>query len=234
VTYRRSLMCARQVTYRRLMDFTAGTRKPSGERLYSPSPASSRLVHYLTVDGIPTLIDEISSAWDVRWAETPPIAFLLRDLHADRWVRFHSLPESKRYAETDEERAEILSRHHAVLNALESPPRLLATWPVFRSEPKPADGKGLWWRTIDYPNDFFAEPGQLYVRSVGYPSVEFDTLLSAAAEWEVANVIVGPPDLRWLYHPYDGGADVIAPTMEDRDRLRTEFSGWLSSYPGGL
>lgn len=40
--------------------------------------------------------------------------------------------------------------------------------------------------------------------------------------------------LRWLYHPDDGGADVIAPTPEGRDALRLKYRDWLSKHPKGL
>ncbi|WP_455550625.1 DUF3885 domain-containing protein [Actinomadura geliboluensis] len=35
-------------------------------------------------------------------------------------------------------------------------------------------------------------------------------------------------------HPYDGGADVIAPTVQDRDALRRGHADWLSARPSGL
>jgi hypothetical protein len=47
-------------------------------------------------------------------------------------------------------------------------------------------------------------------------------------------VIIAPPDDDWLYHPYDGGADVIAASSDARDVLRTRFAAWLSSHPSGL
>ncbi len=64
-----------------------------------------------------------------------------------------------------------------------------------------------------------------------YPSSEFDHFLRAAADRRLAG---GPPDLRWLYHPYDGGADVIAPSSVERDKLKSKFAAWLSDHPQGL
>ena len=182
-----------------------------------------------------TLIDEVLTAWHAEWGQTPPIAFRLRDLHPGQIpaVRFHSLPGSKRYAETDAERAEVLFRHHAVLTALAPPPQLIVIWPWFTSDSAPAPSEGVLWKVIENDDYFVVPAPDIYVRPYTYPSKEFDDMLSAAADWEVANVIVGPPDLHWLYHPYDGGADVIAATTQDRDRLRAEFSSWLSTHPQG-
>ncbi|MEV0456724.1 hypothetical protein AB0H89_16345 [Catellatospora methionotrophica] len=61
-----------------------------------------------------------------------------------------------------------------------------------------------------------------------------DVLLRAVADDELANVMLAPPDLRWLYHPYDGGADVILPTGGQRDELKHRHRDWLSDHPAGL
>jgi hypothetical protein len=61
-----------------------------------------------------------------------------------------------------------------------------------------------------------------------------DQLLRAVADNDLGNVIVGPSDLRWLYHPYDGGADVIAASSIERDALRDRHPTWLSNHPSGL
>ena len=42
------------------------------------------------------------------------------------------------------------------------------------------------------------------------------------------------PDLRWVYHPYDGGADVLTTLAPRRDALRARYRDWLSPHPGGL
>ncbi|WP_214411268.1 DUF3885 domain-containing protein [Sphaerisporangium fuscum] len=58
--------------------------------------------------------------------------------------------------------------------------------------------------------------------------------LLAIADDEISNVLLGPADLRWLYHPYNGGADVILPTRAERDALKDRHPTWLSTHPSGL
>lgn len=55
--------------------------------------------------------------WTEKWPGHPAAADL-KHRFRDRWVRFHSLPESKRYPETDAEYEVLLSRHHTVLGEL--------------------------------------------------------------------------------------------------------------------
>ncbi|MFD6971116.1 hypothetical protein [Streptomyces sp. NPDC059949] len=48
----------------------------------------------------------------------PPEAHQFKHAYADRWVRFHSLPESKRYPEDETEYAIVLDRYNTVLDEL--------------------------------------------------------------------------------------------------------------------
>jgi len=57
--------------------------------------------------------------------------------HRDRWVRFHSLPESKRYASDEIERRTILHRHYTVLGELFSGADVLIMTSKFSFGPQP-------------------------------------------------------------------------------------------------
>lgn len=46
------------------------------------------------------------------FGELPPVGHVLRSAIAERWLRIHSLPHSKRYAETEPEYDELLRRHN--------------------------------------------------------------------------------------------------------------------------
>jgi hypothetical protein len=60
------------------------------------------------------LADTVRAAWQRRWPQCPAIAHRLRVCYPERWVRFHSLPGSKRHAEAASEYAIILDRHNTV------------------------------------------------------------------------------------------------------------------------
>ena len=61
-----------------------------------------------------------------------------------------------------------------------------------------------------------------------------DDLLRRVADWQATGVLVTDTALRWLFHPYDGGADLIASSAIERDQLKTRFKEWLSPRPDGL
>ncbi|MFI6339695.1 hypothetical protein [Streptomyces sp. NPDC050535] len=47
-------------------------------------------------------------------------------------------------------------------------------------------------------------------------------------------MIITDTGLSRVYHPYDGGADVILTVSGERDRLRRRHPGWLPGNAAGL
>jgi hypothetical protein len=189
----------------------------------------------------------LTELWELRWAKCPPFAHWLGSHYPDRWVRFHSLPGSKRYASNDTEYETILDRHYTVISELgpgseivvitsewtPTPELTLQQWPR-RSEIAP---RARHWRTLLEEPDVdpeYRSYTQLYAEAVPWRPSGIDALLRAVADDELANVIVAPTDLRWLYHPYDGGADVIAESQAERDALKARHADWLSGHPSGM
>lgn len=186
-------------------------------------------------------LDWLTNAWDAKFPGTPPIGHLVRNDH--RWVRFHSLPESKRYAENEAEYDELLRRHHAVIDKLAGPEAdlilITSSWsPTKHARSRPhalkaaAPNANLWRSLVVDPDDGWFT--NLFVSKTNGDPASLDRLLRLVADDVTADVLLTTGDLDWLYHPYDGGADVIASTVEQRDSLRAEFSAWLSSHPAGL
>jgi len=181
----------------------------------------------------------LSHAWDEHWAEEP-LGHVLRDAHQDRWVRFWSLPNAKRYADTDAEHAEILSRHLTVLRTLaqDTPVWVIAQdWDgrdIHSGWSRDAiPGRWPWRRSHDFAaTDELGVLGSFYwVRSSAVQDLV--GLLGDVAD-DRANVVIGGPDLAWVYAPYDGGADVILPTRAQRNALARRHRRWKSTRRNGL
>jgi hypothetical protein len=181
----------------------------------------------------------LTEGWKRNWPDSDSVGSWPRG-HQDRWVRFHSLPESKRYADSPEEYVEIIRRHRTVLAELSvtvAPedlvviardwgPRDLATgWSKTH-----LPGAWPWQRHEADDPEFGFE--YLWV-CTGLTDSQLDALLTAAAD-DQAHVILAEPALTWLYCPYDGGADVILPDKTTRDILRDRHTDWLSALPSGL
>lgn len=185
-------------------------------------------------------MEPLTALWRTRWGGVP-VTYELRGDHADRWVRFHSLPGSKRYAETEEEYGVILGRHRTVLAELGADDGLYVIAGYFAdarfgAAPDPRIHPGaVPWLTIE-PDErsFFEMPLTLWASRTSLDRTALDPVLRGAADEKLVYVIICPPDLRWLYLPYDGGADIIAPTVHDRDVLKSRHADWLSAHPSGM
>ena len=167
---------------------------------------------------------------------------------AERWVRFHSLPVSKRYPENDAEHAEVLARHNAILGELIHPGAhvVLVTTGYsgssvpMRSYPEVIayDPGAVSWRTVAMHrvDEGFEEPSywHLFASVREWWPGEFDPLVRLVAEDAIANVLVVAPDCRWALHPYDGGTDVISESPDARRLLRAKHVAWLSARGDGL
>lgn len=170
---------------------------------------------------------------------------MLRSHFRDRWVRFHSLPESKRYPEDEAEYRILLDRHNVVVGELAQPRQnllLLTTTFSETSAPTTAPAEcpsASFWRTVsmhEVEPEVFDFPAfwHVYVSQVGWWPGVFDPVIRLAADDVLADVLICDADCRWIVHPYDGGMDVIASSTPARDRLRAKFGAWLSARPDGL
>ena len=172
----------------------------------------------------------LSFLWDQKWDNYVPVTHFVRG-DAQRWIRLHSLPASKQYAETDGERAEILKRHKMALADLLEPQgnhnvivigqdydwndsgafsfrRLMPTsWP---------------WRAVRPEVD-----GSTYYAWVVEKQLsDLDDLLIAIAEGD-ARAIITNLSLDWMYVPYDGGMDITLPSRRERDAIAARYADWL-------
>ncbi len=192
--------------------------------------------------------DEFRSFWDTNFGLCPPIGYLLRQTYHDRWFRIHSLPDSKRYAETEDEYREILRRHNTLIGDLldgNSEFLLLMTEGSFDKNPVPVTD----WGMLEdiHPQPVFSiakhefEEGDdtpwywhIWINHTVWRMNCLDPLLRKAADWQIVNMGVVNVERTRLYFPYDGGGDVILNSQVERDRMQKRFTDWLSKHPLGL
>lgn len=191
----------------------------------------------------------LAGAWDDRWPGRAPIGHTLRS--DDRWVRFHSLPQSQRYPQTEAQYVELLGRHRTVLAELSAAGSagardvvvVTASWsasslPVPRSAPVAAAVPGArYWRSVCTDEDPERRESvwtHLFVDRVSLDHPGLEQLLRIVADDQTDGVLLLAPDLSWLYAPYDGGADVYPATAGHRDELATVHADWLPPTDSGL
>ncbi|MEP9391354.1 hypothetical protein ABLE94_03720 [Gordonia sp. VNK1] len=192
---------------------------------------------------------DFDDMWRSRRGDLEPIGHLLRYRVGDTWVRFHTLPGAKRSPENDAEHRTVFSRHRAVLSELSSVAgtsprdlRVLTSAGSSTSQPTArsprlvaACGRAAYWRSLLVDDDMDSQWWQhVYIGTSTLGSPQLRALLRLVADDRAGDVIIASPGADWLYHPYDGGGDVITPTQAIRDGLRDRFFRWLPPNAEGL
>ncbi|MFJ3855133.1 hypothetical protein ACIPRL_02820 [Streptomyces sp. NPDC090085] len=189
--------------------------------------------------------EQLTRLWQAHRPAGPMLPWELKTVYKDRWVRFHSLPESKRYAEDEAEYAVLLDRYNTVLDELFAGRDAYVVTIDWADPSEPTDysahraalhPEGTLWTTLDDtddPDPSFHTRWYFYADRRPWQRGCLDPLLRAVADEELPGVFVTDPDLTRIHHPYDGGADVILPSSEERDRLRDRHSAWLSAHASG-
>ncbi len=180
----------------------------------------------------------LKELWRRRWPACPPIGYELRSAYPDVWVRFHSLPESKRYADDDDEYTVILERYDTVLDELFAGMDVYVVEAVADATPEVPRFRpdANHWMTVlvdDDPDPEFRTYFHLYWRRLPWEWGVIDDLLLAVADDKVPSVFITDTRMRRVHHPYDGGADVLLATPVERELLRGRYRDWLSGHPSG-
>ncbi|WP_406512609.1 hypothetical protein OG851_25095 [Streptomyces sp. NBC_00161] len=167
--------------------------------------------------------ERLTRLWQAHRPAGPMLPWELKTVYGDRWVRFHSLPESKRYAKDEAEYAVLLDRYNTVLDELFAGGEAYVVTTDWADPSEPTDYSAHRAHTRWY---FYADR-RPWRRGC------LDQLLRAVADDTLPGIFVADTELTRIHHPYDGGADVILATPEERDRLRDCHSTWLPAHPSG-
>lgn len=191
--------------------------------------------------------DDLSVLWQQQWPHCPPLADNLKHVYRDRWVRFHSLPESKRYPDDSSEYDIVLHRYNTVLDELfrgQEVRIVTATWSDGPEPPALPERHSRWhpdaghWTSLrtdeDETDPDFITYIHLHASRVSWRRGLADDLLRAVADDLTAGVMITSLTFDRIHHPYDGGADILLPTAVDRDAVKHRHTDWLSLHPSGF
>ena len=176
-----------------------------------------------------------------------PLNHELKWVFNDRWFRIHSLPESKRYADSQNERKMLLARQYDVIdNILGGPEEVLALVQFYSTDE--LDQERLYIQNISNFNlvweinlkliykEEYEDCDNIYLEIYSKPWSDVtnkNKLLLAVANDRLEMLLVNFAKKR-IVAPYDGGVDVILDTQREVGIHKRLYSDWLSSHPQGL
>lgn len=192
--------------------------------------------------------DTFDDYWASSFPDCPPISYLFKTGMADRWLRVHSLPNSKRYPESDEERSEVLRRQNLLLaDVVGNDEECFFVGAAFGELPTvayreavPDLGDILTTQSRDIPFGEFEEGADeegTWAVEFGKGRLDIDSLkpiLLEIAEDRLSHFFVVNPEQHKIFAPYGGGVDLILEDSEQRDVLRNTYPDWCSPRSDGL
>ncbi len=183
---------------------------------------------------------EFIGYWNKEYSESLPINYELKLVYPNRCFRIHSLPESKRYAETEDEYKIILDRQNQLINDLIGEKSDVAisfglyTNDITNDNYKQLTDFGEFQKvlTIDlhkerpqeHEDEMFFD---IYVKIEKWENGKKDEILKAIADDEIRAMFVSLTE-KCVIAPYDGGIDVLVDSTEKRDHLKYKYIDWLS------
>lgn len=186
--------------------------------------------------------EEFNKFRSLAYPNTPPISHRFKDDYNDRWFRIHSLPNSKRYPDTENERNILLMRQNDIISDFlgEKSNTLLVT-----------EGHDLVEEKDIYKNynftkldsiDLFALDPEMRVEEavltqafaeIVWERNKYDDLLREVANDETRAFFISI-EKNILVAPYNGGIDFIVKDSETRDIYKEKYKRWLSKRDDGL
>ncbi len=77
-------------------------------------------------------------------------------------------------------------------------------------------------------------PMIVWITPIVWRRGRYDDLIRLVADEQASHVLMVALDSARIYHPYDGGADLILESSAARDALKSKYAAWLSKHPQGL
>jgi len=184
--------------------------------------------------------------WRSEFGSIAPVGHALRQYLHSNWTRFHSLPESKRYPESEDEVIELLKRHVRVADELFTSGEPLyvfqSRYPVSRRELKETHSvAGRQLREANLmlqvnPGALATEDDNVLVTRALVTTWRpdfYDRLVREVASEQECLVALAAPGSKNVYCPYDGGMDIFTFSVTPA-ALEKKFPTWLSQRPDKL
>jgi hypothetical protein len=182
--------------------------------------------------------------WNENFPESPSINHLFKEKLTDRWLRIHSLPDDKRYAETAEEWSMLTNRQFTVFaDLMPEKAKIYVILQLFAPKNEPSDHahffkndcfRGLKFTKLTPINYFeitqsWADEDlmlQFFLAEIDPNSMQFLGILSEIARDQMRAFFISKKERR-IIAPYDGGVDLVFENRETMLFYREKYRDWL-------
>lgn len=191
-------------------------------------------------------IDKYKIFWELNYPEVLPIGYQLKWIYNDRWFRIHSLPKSKRYAQTSQEFQVILNRQNQLITDLVGKDKkMMMLIGLYNDEVLNQECQKLVgfkdFTLIErlklhqlQPNQYEEETiYSVFVKIEKWQISKYNEILIAIASDEFRMMLI-EPEKKTIIIPYDGGIDIIMEKPSLKNSMKIKYKDWLSEREDGL
>jgi hypothetical protein len=194
--------------------------------------------------------EDFQNFWTLNYPDTVPISHLFKHDYSDRCFRIHSLPESKRYADNENEWEILLSRQNEIITdlfGLETPILIVTgeyNWGDNR-QIHVTDEEEIFkpfsfvlLDTIELNKidaEQYDEPDiyrPAFAQTIWKPNYHNKLLREIANDNTRAFFISF--DKNAIVAPYDGGVDIVFNDSSTKEHYKNKYKQWLSEREDGL
>ena len=194
--------------------------------------------------------EDFQKLWTLNFSDTVPISYLFRYDYSERWFRIHSLPESKRYADNENEWEILLSRQNEIITdffGLETPILIVTgeyNWSDNRQIHITDEEEvlklfsfvrldNIELSKIDaeqYDEQDTYRPA--FAQTIWKPKYHDKLLREIAKDNTRAFFISFEKNV--IIAPYDGGVDFVLKDISTKENYKNKYRQWLSEREDGL
>ena len=192
------------------------------------------------------LKSEFKLFWEGKFPESYPIGSEMKNIFKERWFRIHSLPNSKRYAETDEDYQIIFDKQNKIIEDVLGEDEEI----ILLIGLSDHDLSNENYKEISEFNEFekvdrlelhkiipTADEDEIFVdilmKATTWKSNKRNDILKAIADDEIRMMFVSFNKNR-IVIPYDGGIDIVLESKDVKNFFKEKYSNWLSNHSEGL
>lgn len=183
---------------------------------------------------------EFNKYLDHNYSESNLISHELKNLYPTRWLRIHSLPDSKRYAKSEDETQRILTRQNKIISEIiGEKSEIIIVMGLYEEEPSnkvpKISSKYGFFEYYQSINIHQIYPKQ-YENNIYYNTFFRTDLWRQNSQNELLRDIAKDKSRAMficiksncIVAPYDGGMDIIVDSQKKRNLLKIKYKDWLS------
>ena len=184
---------------------------------------------------------EFEKFWNNYFNQTIPLNYLFKEVYHERWLRIHSLPQSKRYPDNDLEMNIILQRQNQIISDIynENEEIYLVMANIIHKKEK--HELINFYPNLNFERSYSIELEKHFSNNFNNDEIldvfvcekkwnlnSYDEILKDIAN-DISRVFFISLNNKIIVSPYDGGIDIIFNSETDKNIHREKYKEWISN-----